>query len=214
MTTKTIGEALQEERLKHRVKLEELSKRTRIRMEHLQALEDNRFQDLPASVFVKGYIKTYAQVFGFEYQPLLALLRRDYKESAKGTLVPREFIQPMLKRRRHAPSATLALVAASAVFTVLLGYVGYQWYLFSKPPFVELYSPTAQSIVAAKVVVQGRTVPEAIVLVNDQSVSLQPDGSFATELIANREGLFFITVTAQDRRGKVGKVERLVTVAF
>ena len=99
MRTKTIGETLKDERNKHRLRLEDLAKKTRIRASYLQALEENRFEDLPATTFVKGYIKTYAHVFGFDHQPLLAMLRRDYKESAKGRLIPREFIKPILANK-------------------------------------------------------------------------------------------------------------------
>ena len=89
---------LRTRREQHKISLSEFSKLTRIRIENLKALEDDQFSQLPSAVFVKGYIKTYAAFFGFEYQPILALLRRDFKESAVGKLVPREFIKPILKK--------------------------------------------------------------------------------------------------------------------
>jgi len=214
MRTKTIGETLKEERIKHRLQLEDLAKKTRIRISYLSALEENKFDQLPATTFVKGYIKTYAHVFGFDHEPLLAMLRRDYKESAKGRLIPREFIKPLLKKRNKKNSVTLLLVGVVAIFMSLFSYVGFQWYTLAKPPKLELITPQEQELVSSKVIVEGETIPDAIVTVNEQPVALQPDGSFKTELIIPSEGISLLTVQSQDRRGKVSTIERSVTVQF
>ena len=118
MKTRTIGEMLRDERQGRRFRLEDLANRTRIRIENIEALEANEFEKLPSATFVKGYIKTYAELFGFDHKPLLALLRRDYKESARGTLVPREFITPVLRQRITFNSLTLFVIA---LVGVLLG---------------------------------------------------------------------------------------------
>lgn len=214
MKTKTIGEILRDERLSRRFRLEDLSKKTRIRLEYLESLEKNEFEKLPSATFVKGYIKTYAQVFGFDHAPLLALLRRDYKESAKGTLVPREFITPVLKPSITFSSVTMVLVVLLTIFITLIGYVGLQWYNLTKPPSLRLTAPENHSQVASKVVVEGIASPDAIVAVNNQPVALQPDGVFSTELFFSTEGITTITVTASDRRGKTNTQERTVYVRF
>lgn len=214
MRTRTIGEVLKEERTAHHISLEQLAKKTRIRQEYLAALEENQFDKLPAATFVKGYIKTYARVFGFEHEPLLALLRRDFKESAKGKLVPREFIKPVLKKRRSITSITLVMVALSGLFISLISYVGMQWYQLQRPPFLEVTQPVDQAQVAARVVVEGQTVSEALVSVNEQPVALQPDGSFSAELVLPTEGITTITISSTDRRGKTSKEQRTVYVRF
>lgn len=214
MKTRTIGEALKEERVKHRLRLEDLSRKTRIRIAYLEALEANQFELLPSATFVKGYIKTYAQVFGFDHEPLIALLRRDYKPSAKGTLVPREFIKPILKNRAKRTSVNAVIVVLATIFITLVGYVGIQWYNLNKPPLLEVSTPSEQASVSSKVIIEGTTVVDAVVTVNDQPVALQPDGSFRTEIFIPTEGIALLKVQAKDRRGKVNTVERLVTVEF
>jgi cytoskeletal protein RodZ len=214
MRTRTIGEILKEERIKHRLRLEDLSKKTRIRVDYLKSLEENKFKELPSATFVKGYIKTYAQVFGFDHEPIIALLRRDYKESAVGKLVPREFIKPVIKRRVKKTSVTVVLVALVVVFLSLVGYIGVQWHNLNKPPSLEIIVPREQAMVSSKVVVEGKTLQDAVVTVNDQPVALHPDGSFRTEIIIPNEGISLITVQARDRRGKVNTTERSVTVQF
>ena len=214
MHTKKIGDILREERELRRISLEELAKRTRIRREYLWALEENQFEKLPASTFVKGYITTYARVFGFDAKPLLALLRRDFKESAKGKLVPRDFIRPTLRKRTLWTPMTVGLLMAGAVFFSLLTYIGVQWYNLNRPPELEIVTPEAGAVVGPKVIVEGQAEPDSILTVNDQPVSLQPDGTFSTEVFMNREGLTTISVGAKDRQGKENLQQRSVNVKF
>lgn len=212
--TKTIGEMLQEEREKHRLSLEKLSQRTQIKLKYLQALENNQFNQLPAATFVKGYIKTYACFFGLDHQPLIALLRRDFKESVKGRLVPREFIKPVLKKQQFWRPATFVILGLATIFLSLAGYVGFQWYQLTKPPSLTINRPTENELVAARVKVEGQTKPDTIVTVNTQPITLQPDGSFQTEVYLPREGISTISVEAQDRRGKSTLVQRMIRVKF
>jgi len=214
MKTKTMGEILRDEREFHRLSLEALAKRTRIRQEYLEALENNQFEKLPAAAFVKGYIKTYGQVFGFDYQPLLGLLRRDFKESAKGKLVPREFIKPVFNKRQWWTPVTGTVLIISSVFLSLFGYVAIQWISFNQPPEITLQEPADNATVASQVIVSGQTKVESIVTVNNQPVALQPDGSFETQVFLPTEGANSVTVEAKDRRGKSKLVQRTVYVKF
>jgi cytoskeletal protein RodZ len=214
MRQKTLGEMLKDERISHRIHLSDLSKRTRIRLEYLEALENNQFDKLPAATFVKGYVKIYAQLFGFDSEPLLALLRRDYKESAKGKLVPRDFLTPVLKKRRHLKPVTFVMIGFAVVFLTLLSYISVQWWLLQRPPTLSVIEPEDFAKVGPKVSVKGQTRPEVLVVVNDQPVALQPDGSFETEVSLMTEGILTIIVQATDDRGKTNTVQRQVQVEF
>ena len=214
MQTRTVGEILKRERLKHHFSLEDLSRRTRIRLSYLKALEKNQFDLLPAAIFVKGYIKTYARIFGFDHHPLLALLRRDFKESAKGQLVPREFIKPILKGKRVWTPITFVLVCLVFIFISLFGYVAWQWYNYNKPPLLLISSPAEDALVATRAIVKGQTVPDATVFINDEPTAIQQDGSFQTEINLSHEGISTITIETKDRRGKTNMVQRTVFVKF
>lgn len=214
MQTKTIGSILREEREFHRVSVPDFAKLTRIKEEYVTALEANQFHDLPAAPFVRGYIKTYGHTFGFDYQPLLAMLRRDYKESAKGQLVPREFIKPVLKRRLVWTPTTITVLGLILVFLTLTSYVGWQWYNLQKPPLLKVYKPETNAVVAAQVDVEGLAGKEAVVSVNAQPVELDLNGNFATQIYLPRDGINTITIEAKDRRGKNTVVQRTVRVEY
>lgn len=214
MKTRTVGELLQQERAKHKLSLDELAKKSRIRLEYLQALENNQFDQLPAAVFVKGYLKTYASLLDFDSQPLIALLRRDYKESAKGKLVPREFVKKRASNKRYLQPVSFILISLASVFILLTSYVFIQWYNLQKPPELKVISPENESYVAPQVLVEGVTDHRAVVSINSSPVSLQPDGSFSTTVYLPREGISTITVEATDQRGKSKVIQRTVYVKF
>jgi cytoskeleton protein RodZ len=56
-----IGSYLREQRTARGVSLEDLARATRISPRYLQALEGEEFQELPAPVFTKGFIRAYCQ---------------------------------------------------------------------------------------------------------------------------------------------------------
>ncbi len=214
MKIKSVGELLKEERISHNVTLEFLAKKTKIKAEYLEYLENNQFDKLPASPFIKGYIKTYARIFGFEYKPIIAVLRRDYKEGNKGQLVPRDFLKPVIRERATWNPITASAMIIGGVFLTLVMFVIYKWYVFNKPPFIEISSPTDNQEVSSQVKISGRTNPEALLVINSQPVALQPDGSFNTEVLIPREGSNTITIESTDKRGKTNLIQKTVRVKF
>jgi cytoskeletal protein RodZ len=214
MKIRGVGEILKEERLAHSVTIDFLSKKTKIKSEYLHSLENNEFEKLPAAPFIKGYIKTYAKIFGFQYKPVIGILRRDYKQSAKGKLIPREFIKPVLRKRIVWNPITASAMIAGSIFATLAVFVIYKWYIFNQPPFIDLHSPEEGAEVSSQIVVTGKTDPEALLVVNSQPVTLQPDGSFTTEVMIPREGTTTLTVESTGKRGKTKILQKTVRVKF
>ena len=65
------GSYLKHERELRGVPLEEISGATKIHIRFLQALEDNQFDELPGEVFIKGYIRSYANIIGSDAEEVL-----------------------------------------------------------------------------------------------------------------------------------------------
>lgn len=212
MKTKTIGELLASERQKRGLTIAQVANSTKIQPDFLAALESNQFELLPSATFVKGFIKSLADFYAVEAQPLLATLRRDFKESAVGKLVPREFIRPVLKKQSLWTPLRMTFLFLGVIFVTLISYVGFQWYSFQKPPSLDLNTPAENEVVSQKVRIEGKTLPDAIVSVNAQPVSLYPDGRFDTEILLPKEGTHILTVEAVDRRGKRSVIQRIIRV--
>jgi cytoskeleton protein RodZ len=63
-----IGNSLREARLRQQLDFAELEQQTKIRSKYLQALEEEKFDVLPAPTYVKGFLRTYADALGLEGQ--------------------------------------------------------------------------------------------------------------------------------------------------
>ena len=66
------GSYLKHERELRGVPLDDVAESTKIGIRFLRALEENRFEDLPGEVFVKGFIRSYGQAIGSNVDELLA----------------------------------------------------------------------------------------------------------------------------------------------
>lgn len=73
------GSYLKHERELRGVPLEEISGATKIHIRFLKALEANSFDELPGEVFIKGYIRSYANIIGSDVEEMLNI----YKESVE-----------------------------------------------------------------------------------------------------------------------------------
>lgn len=66
-----IGSSLREARLRQDLDFPELEERTKIRPKYLRALEDERFDILPAPTYVRGFLRSYAESLGLDGQPFV-----------------------------------------------------------------------------------------------------------------------------------------------
>jgi len=71
MEPKTFGEYLRTERELRTVSMDDVARVTRIHMKYLKALEENDFNSLPASTFIKGFIRSYAKAIGLDEESVI-----------------------------------------------------------------------------------------------------------------------------------------------
>ena len=78
------GAELRETRQRLNLAVETIAEKTKIRRAYLQAIEEERFGDLPAAVFVRGFLREYARCLGLpgdEVTGLYMKRHRDWQES-------------------------------------------------------------------------------------------------------------------------------------
>ncbi|HYA04032.1 MAG TPA: helix-turn-helix domain-containing protein, partial [Syntrophobacteria bacterium] len=123
---KSLGEYLRNERLSRGISLEEISRETRISMRMLQALEDGNTETLPAAVFVKAFLRGYAQKIGLD--PEVVVLR--YQDLHEEEGARKEALEKFRERFRPVPSGRkliipgVAAVLVACLLVVALFYLG------------------------------------------------------------------------------------------
>ena len=113
----TIGAFLAAKRGERGLTLQQAASATHIRLEHLSALEADEPELIPAPVYARGYLRTYARYLGLDEESLVAKLPRPVQDPRKtlglGTLTPRPRVV------LSGPAAALAgllLLAGAFVF--------------------------------------------------------------------------------------------------
>ena len=207
----SVGRYLRQIRLKKKISLAAIARQTKIPLKTLQALEANRFDQLPPPTFIKGFIKKYLQVLDVSPQRALALFRRDYAFHQKTQILPSGLVHPPATSS-WTPKKTFFL--GLFLFLLLLtSYLYLQFRSFSQPPPLTVLQPEENQLVTRKtVVLKGKTDPDATLQVNGQTLTLQPDGSFQQEYVLSL-GEEVLVFTATSRRGKTTTVTRHLRLA-
>jgi cytoskeleton protein RodZ len=112
----SIGAHLRELRTRRGVSLDELARTTRVASRYLEALERDAFNDLPAPVFIRGFIRAYCQALG--ESPNEALACYDGQDGR----IPSTLAQPAPPPRASGgESRPRGAIVVSFVLLVILG---------------------------------------------------------------------------------------------
>jgi cytoskeletal protein RodZ len=94
------GAYLKAQRELRGISLEEISNETKIPVRHLQALEGNEQDELPDEVFVKGYIKAYADSIGADADEVLSAYDETVLAPIREEAENQRIIEESLNRRK------------------------------------------------------------------------------------------------------------------
>jgi cytoskeleton protein RodZ len=120
----SVGAFLRDLRTRRGVSLEEIARKTRVAQRYLEALESDAYDDLPAPVFIRGFIRAYCQALGESPEDALAIY--DRRDGRIPPPVPRPAPIPPAGRTDPRSRGTivvsfvLLVVLGMALFTVAL----------------------------------------------------------------------------------------------
>lgn len=209
--TETLGQLLRKKREDQGFTLEYISRKTKIRETYLEALEDNNYSALPSDPYTKGILKKYAEYLGFPQEKSLVLYERQkgidkYINKKKPATVTR----PLSTPRVIITPKTIFIGLAILVFSIVLTYIIWQYRSFATPPSLSInYPPDNITVESSSITIEGKTDSHADLLINQQSLSIENDGSFRT-VINLQNGVNYITVTAKNRINKEKTVIRKI----
>ncbi|GEM_PF-563363 len=101
------GQHLQRERQSRGLELERVATQLHLRKDVVDALEQGRYEELPAAVYVAGYLRNYARLLEVDAEPLL----QAYYASTRSDVTPPAPVTPE-PELTPAPAAPLELTPA------------------------------------------------------------------------------------------------------
>jgi len=112
------GKFLRKERETRNISLVEISGFTKIKERHLKAIEEDRYELLPPTLYVKGFLKVYARYLALDPKDVV-LQYENYLKSLippEPIELPREVPHP---RKSVRPWFLFSLIFAAILFTIL-----------------------------------------------------------------------------------------------
>lgn len=112
-----IGNSLREARLRQGYELPRVEADTKIRAKYLKALEEERFEVLPAETYVKGFLRTYAEYLGLDGQLYVDEFNSRFTREEEPLAPPRPSKQTP---RSRAVESNFVIVALAGIIAVTI----------------------------------------------------------------------------------------------
>ncbi len=200
----TLGERMKKLREQRRLSLAEISKSTRIQVKYLEYLEEGMYLKLPADVYVKGFLHSYAVFMGLNEVTL-------FKQYAREKGIHKNIKKIGETEAKRAPINFSSFVVTPKVIivsVVLLLVVGSFLYLYSEvnnfvsaPRLIIIKPGDGSSTDGSSTHVTGIAEKDAFVFINDQPVLVNEKGEFSED-VGLKSGLNIITVKARSKFDK------------
>jgi len=147
-----IGSSLREARLRQELDFPELEERTKIRPKYLRALEDERFDILPAPTYVRGFLRSYAEALGLDGQPFVDEYNSRFTVGEDDAPLRARSAPPLRRERapRESRLAAIALVAIAIATALVIAAWKFGGPEGEKVPGLQSGSPTTTSTRAPK----------------------------------------------------------------
>lgn len=199
--TLTLGEKLRKIRSEKRISLADVSKSTKIQLKYLEYLEDGAYGKLPADVYVKGFLRSFAQQAGINENVLIRLYERERdinKNIGKEELKER-FVQPI--------SISRFSITPKVFFFTLIGLIIFSgfYYLYRE---ANMFVSTARLVVLEpndnaetsenKTIVKGVVDRDSQVYINEKAVLVDAEGNFRED-VGLQEGVNTIVVKSVNK---------------
>jgi len=126
----TAGELLKQSRLRQRLSITECAKRTHIATRYIEALEDQKWSELPSESHRLGFLRLYSRFLGVSADEVVALYQENAAVSSEvaashGSQPKSEPIESISHTRSDWSPNSMAQVIGLAIFLLILAWVIY-----------------------------------------------------------------------------------------
>ena len=202
----TLGSYLSHIREQLNMDLKTVSMLTQIKPKFLEQIEAGKWEDLPADVYIRGFLKSLAKAYRIEERLLL-----DQYDKEHGF---KQIKKPLPK----TPFITFTFTPRTIVlFVGLIAAVVLVWYIIAQvssvlvPPKLVLTEPGGNgTVIGNSIVFSGSAEIGAEVYINGQSVLLDKNGEFTENLILS-QGVNVIEVVARNKFNKESRLVRTIS---
>lgn len=137
----TVAEQLHEGREAKHLTVEQVAEITKIRTDHLRALEEGNFNVFSAPVYIRGFVRTYSTLLKLDVPRVMSTLDGELGQTQKFAEPPplsdhpRGFVDFLMLQLSKIDwqKGVVILGGAVVVLAIVLGYIGYHHYRSNDP---------------------------------------------------------------------------------
>lgn len=211
-----LGEKLAKKRISLGLDPKDIEKAIRIRAKHIEAIENGRYDSLPPDVYVRGFVRNYANYLKLDAGKVMKLYERERGliENVRRAKAGAPIVKPLDAPRIVITPKTITFGGLIAGALVIVAYIAWQVMILTAPPQLTVTSPQDNvNIEGSSVTVEGKTDAGATLFINDVEVGIDQSGVFK-EKISLQSGVNIIKVRAQNKMGKYNEVKNTVVAKY
>lgn len=223
-----LGQKLIDCREEKNLTLDDVYKICKIPIKYLNALEQEKWDDLPGEIYLKNFLHKYCNLLGLNFR----LCFRQYK---KQTQLKDKILH---EKQKHTPSVSTSskrvnlvqrkqknkfntllefitpkrfkIVLISIVLVIFLGYIYYKVDNYLSPPDLVIIYPEENFTTDKNIItISGKTEPEAMVFINKEKISVKENGDFDID-VKLKYGLNRFEIITQREHGRQQKEEVII----
>jgi len=201
ISSKSLGEELEAARRLFNLSLLAVEKKIGLDIRYLQALENNEYELIPGEIYVRNFLKKYAEFLGFNWDKV----KNRYEQEAKYKKLKSENEKSRfgLSQKKFIvfTKITKNIIFVLIVALIIL-YLSYNLWSLLRPPKLSILYPADNSTLGSQFVkILGKAEPESKLSLNDQDIFVAEDGFFRVDINLNK-GLNVIKLEASKRYGR------------
>jgi cytoskeletal protein RodZ len=208
-----LGAKLVECRKEKDLSLEDIYKNCNIPIKYLQALEEERWSDLPGEVYLKNFLEKYCGLLGLNFRLCFKQYKKqvDNKElHLKNKIKNKKSKQKISSLLEFITPKRFKIIIIIIVLIIFFGYIFFKINDYVSPPELDIIYPyenleTTENIIT----ISGKTEAEAMVFINSENISVEEDGHFDFS-VKLKYGLNRFYLTSQRKHGRKNEKEIII----
>ena len=191
---------LKNTRLDKEYDLIDISKKLKIPIKYLTAIEDEEVNCFPQEPYCSLIIKDYADCLGLNGDEMLSFFRRDFEQKKKNKSFRKDGFS-------FTPQFTFAVLIGIIVISFIF-YLTVEYFKFNRPPKLKINWP--ENIAGQSFDLSGVTDIDSTVRINQDLIIVDDKGNFQKKIQATSGGEIKIIVESKSPSGKTTTEEKVL----
>ena len=193
---------LKNTRLDKEYELIDISKKLKIPVKYLAAIEDEDVKNFPQEPYCSLTVKDYADYLGLNGQEMLSFFRRDFEQKKRNKSIKKSGVS-------FTPQFTFRfLIGVIIIFFVF--YLTSEYIKFNRPPKLKINWP--ETVTNQGFDLTGITDPDSTIRINEDLIIVGANGSFQKKIQVGSDSDLKITVESKSPSGKTTVEEKTLKI--